>query len=81
MSVTRLRRTKRHVSVATVMHAAIEELWEAVFSVDPYRGYIWRTETESVRVDWSDEWLQSGLARRPAAEQCSLETAVSECSS
>jgi hypothetical protein len=33
---------KGHVRVETVMHVTMEELWEAVFSVDPCRGYIWR---------------------------------------
>jgi hypothetical protein len=28
--------------MATVMQEAIEELWEAVFSVSPCRGYIWK---------------------------------------
>jgi hypothetical protein len=32
------------------MYATVEELWEAVFSVDPCRGYIWRSEAQ-----WTDE--------------------------
>jgi hypothetical protein len=32
-SVTRRRHGKHHGSVATVMDSAMEELWEAVFSV------------------------------------------------
>jgi hypothetical protein len=34
------------VSVATIIHATVEELWEAVFSVGPCRGYIWKIETQ-----------------------------------
>jgi hypothetical protein len=33
MSVTRLWQSKHHLTVATVMHATKEELWETVFSV------------------------------------------------
>jgi hypothetical protein len=33
MSLARLWHSKYHVCVATVMHATIEKLWEAVFSV------------------------------------------------
>jgi hypothetical protein len=36
--------TKLHVSVATVMHAEIDELWEAVFFVCPCRGCIWKID-------------------------------------
>lgn len=48
-SVARLRHSKFHVRVATVVHAAIEELWEGVFSVDLSRGYIWRVRNSKVR--------------------------------
>jgi hypothetical protein len=32
------------------MYATIEELWEAVFSVGPCRGYTWRIETQPVAI-------------------------------
>jgi hypothetical protein len=47
-SVVRLWHSKFHVSVATIMHATIEELWEAVFSVSLCGDYIWRIETQSL---------------------------------
>jgi hypothetical protein len=52
MSVTRLWHSKHHISIATVM-LATEKLWEAVFSLDPRKGYIWRNKTnkESVKSD------------------------------
>jgi hypothetical protein len=47
--VTRSRHRKRHVRLTTFMHAILEKLWEAVFSVGPYRGHIWRIETQAPR--------------------------------
>jgi hypothetical protein len=43
--------------MATVMHATIEELWEAVFFVRPCRGYIWR-----IGIKLSPRLRQSPLA-------------------
>jgi hypothetical protein len=42
--------------MATVMHATTEELWEAVLSVGPCRGYIWR-----IRIKLSQRLGQSPL--------------------
>jgi hypothetical protein len=38
--------TKHPISIAVVMQATIEELWEAVFSEGPCRGYIWIIESQ-----------------------------------
>jgi hypothetical protein len=38
---------KHNNSIATGMHATTEELWEAVFSVGPCRGFVLRIETQA----------------------------------
>jgi hypothetical protein len=48
MSVTRLWHSRHYISIATVIMTAVEELWEAVFSV----GCIWRTKTDVESVEW-----------------------------
>jgi hypothetical protein len=49
----------RHIPTATSMHATIEELWEAVFSLGPCRSYIWRMETQASQ---SRESLESAVS-------------------
>jgi hypothetical protein len=34
---TRLRHSKQPISITTIAHATVKELWEAVFSMDPRR--------------------------------------------
>jgi hypothetical protein len=60
---------KRHVSAATVMHAAIEELWEAVFPAGPCRGYVRKIETQLSQsgVEWKSS-SEAGSPRYPEAE-------------
>jgi hypothetical protein len=64
------------------MHVTTEELWEAVFSVDPCKCYIWRIKTQlsesesrvksleftvsSYETDPSEVDRQSPLAEKPS---------------
>jgi hypothetical protein len=47
----------------------MEELWEAVFSVGPCRGYTWGIETQlsQLRVEWKSS-LEAGSLRESEAE-------------
>jgi hypothetical protein len=62
-SVVTLRHSKEHVGVATVIHSSTEEIWEAVVSAGPCRGYIWRIETRRKGQAYSYETNPSSSQR------------------
>jgi hypothetical protein len=53
---------KCNISVATGIHATVEDLWEAVFSVGPCRGYIWRIETQASQCTEVQRFMSLQLA-------------------
>jgi hypothetical protein len=68
-SFTRLRLSKNHVCVSTLMHSTMEELWEAELSVGPCGCYIWRIEAQLSRSrDKEGLSSEAGSTRQPESE-------------